>query len=64
MAKFVVPHTPIVLCKICRTMYVPEKMDEQFFEDCPVCGFGMNKKNNTIPIWRYNLIKFWREHTY
>ena len=64
MAKYIVPskETPIVLCYRCRTMYVPDeqKSGSWFYENCPICDYGSNDKSDTIPLWKYNLIKFFR----
>lgn len=65
MAKFVVPSRKdvIVRCWKCKTLYVPEKMQYQgssFFEDCPLCHSSGNDWSNTIPLWKYNLIKLFR----
>lgn len=69
MAKYVVPPKEIiVMCYGCRTMYVPDREKDLFtyegrfagFEPCPVCGRNCNGFDRTIPLWRYNLIKFFR----
>lgn len=70
MAKYVVPprggskHV-IIKCYSCGTMYVPDKNkhpygDKRYYEACPICGTGVNSKENRISLWRYNLIKYWR----
>lgn len=70
MADYVIPpKTVIVKCSNCQALYVPELdkskrlFDKSFgaFEQCPVCGYEDNRKNDTIPLWKYNLIKFFRE---
>ena len=54
----------IVRCRQCRGMYVPEttktNSGEVYFERCPFCGYSSNNYKNTIPLWKYNLIKFFR----
>lgn len=69
MADYVVPpKTVIVKCSNCKALYVPDLdkskrwHDHSFgaFEQCPVCGYEDNRKNNTIPLWKYNLIKLFR----
>ena len=64
MAKYVVPSGAIIIkCESCKTLYVPEKKRFQgsyFVECCPFCGYERNSISNRIPLWKYNLIKFWR----
>ena len=62
MAKYIVPSKEniIVLCYKCKTMYVPEKRNGSYYEECPMCGCSLNDIRNTIPLWKYNLIKFFR----
>ena len=65
MAKYVVPSRKdvIVRCCRCKTLYVPEKMafeGSSFFEECPVCHASCNDWGDTIPLWKYNLIKLFR----
>ena len=66
MAKYVVPprkknSTTIVKCYYCGTMYVPEKREYNgYYEKCPTCHSSTNSNTNTIPLWKYNLIKYWR----
>ena len=70
MAQYVIPpKTAIVRCKACKALYVPDRtrdrhwaVDRGFasFEKCPVCGYEDNRYGNTIPLWRYNLIKLMR----
>ena len=67
MAKYVVPsrrkeRPVLILCYGCKTLYSPDKKDafSGFYEKCPVCGYSTNNNYNTIPLWRYNLIKYWR----
>lgn len=63
MAKYIVPPKEIIIkCYRCKTLYVPEFSEKHgtCFEECPVCGFLLNDKDNVIPLWRYNLIKLFR----
>lgn len=70
MADYVIPpKSVIVKCGNCKALYVPDRSkdrtwcpDHSFasFEKCPICGYKDNRYNNTIPLWRYNLIKFFR----
>ena len=60
MAKYVIKKDIIVRCRRCKTLYVPEKMKSAFFEECPVCHAADNDWENTIPLWKYNLIKLFR----
>lgn len=69
MAQYVVPprkkRNVIIKCKECGTLYVPDKGNHPYgdpsnFERCPTCNYGANKKEQIIPLWRYNLIRYWR----
>ena len=69
MAEHVVPpkggDVIIIKCYRCKTLYVPDIGkhpfgDEQYFECCPICGASCNNYKNIIPLWKYNLIKFFR----
>ena len=64
MAKYVVKpgkkHPLIVKCDSCGTMFVPEKMNGYWTEPCPVCSNEIYAKYNRIPLWRYNLIRWFR----
>ena len=70
MASYVIPpKTVIVRCKSCKTLYVPDRAKDRkwtcgggfaSFEKCPVCSEDDNNFRHTIPLWRYNLIKFFR----
>ena len=69
MAQYVVlprqKRNVIIKCSECGTMYVPDKGkhpygDTSCFERCPACNYGANKKEQIIPLWRYNLIRYWR----
>jgi len=66
MAKYVVPAKckPIVKCENCGTLYVPDGMrwhGSACFEACPECGWEMNMRSDCIPLWKYNLIRWYRE---
>ena len=62
MAKYVVPsrHETIIKCERCKTLYVPERNGNVFYEKCPVCRYDLNTDINKISLWRYNLIKWFR----
>ena len=70
MADYVIPpKTVIVKFKGCKALYVPDRSkdrrwitDKSFssFEKCPVCGYDNNDYRSTIPLWKYNLIRFFR----
>lgn len=69
MAKYIVPPktpygTSIIRCQICRTLYVPDKKTTNryplYYEFCPHCGYEYNDASDKIPLWKYNLIKWWR----
>jgi len=64
MARYVVPpkYETIVKCRKCGTLYVPDSTHASWhtFEDCPHCGYYGNKKKDTIPLWKYNIIKWFR----
>ena len=71
MAKYIVPsidtkHTLIKCCR-CKTLYEPETQvqkkylsDRKYYENCPICGYDCNDYSAVIPLWKYNLIKFFR----
>lgn len=64
MAKYVVPPKDgiIIQCERCKTLYVPDVItDSVFFEKCPICNCPSNSMTDTIPLWKYNLIKLFRE---
>ena len=69
MADYVIPpKTAIVRCRSCKALYVPDRSKDRLwtdktfasFEKCPVCGNGDNTFVNVIPLWLYNLIKYFR----
>ena len=67
MAKYVVPPSgikPILIkCRNCKTLYAPDGMSKHWtgkFEQCPICGDDYNGGDQVIPLWRYNLIKWFR----
>lgn len=73
MAKYIVPpkkmsREVIIKCYRCGALYVPEGMQKSIlhstnYENCPVCGYSYNSNGNRIPLWKYNLIKYYREKT-
>lgn len=63
MAKYVVPPKswPIIRCENCKTLYVPEKVDwTGYYESCPICKWNSNDGSARIPLWKYNIIKWFR----
>ena len=69
MASHIVPpkcgEGIIIKCYRCKTLYVPNVNvhphgDASCFEKCPICGAEYNDYKNIIPLWKYNLIKFFR----
>ena len=70
MAKCVIPPKPIIVkCRRCGALYVPDMDKDEIndwsgrfigFEPCPVCGRTRLGFEDTIPLWRYNLIKLFR----
>lgn len=71
MAKYVVPPRSmsreiILKCFRCKTLYVPEYKHKKSYlkstdyEDCPICGYSYNTIEQRIPLWQYNLIKYFR----
>ena len=69
MAKYIVPPREkkmvLVKCWSCKTLYMPDhdvhpRGEKNKYEQCPVCGTTMNDYQNVIPLWRYNLIRYWR----
>ena len=72
MAQCVVPpRAAIVECNKCGTLYVPDRTKDRIwscsksfasFEKCPVCGYDDNDYDDTISLWKYNLISFFRKH--
>ena len=71
MAKYVVPPVEmsreiILKCYRCGALYVPDGRKTGYlhntdYENCPVCGYAHNTDGNRIPLWKYNLIKYFRE---
>ena len=63
MAQFIVERVKRpVICKKCQTMYLPDKVKENgYYENCPTCKFCFNGKEQELPIWKYNLIRWKRE---
>ena len=69
MADYVIPpKAAIVKCRDCKTLYVPNRSKDRHwvgrgfssFEKCPTCGYEDNNYRNTIPLWKYNIIKWFR----
>ena len=70
MAKYVVPprnrkDATIIKCHRCKALYVPDHKNNRvsgkwYYEPCPVCGYHKNGDAYIIPLWKYNLIKFFR----
>lgn len=73
MADCIVPpKVAIVKCRRCKALYVPDRekdrrwsVDGGFasFEKCPICRCDDNNYCDTIPLWRYNLIRVFRKVT-
>lgn len=69
MAECVVPpNIAIVKCRECGALYVPDRKNDvhnhyggfNHFEMCPVCNSNRNNYSDTIPLWKYNLIRWFR----
>ena len=66
MAEFLVPPhgSFIVRCHECKGLYMPQKVirtyGTNYFERCPFCGSDTNTIKHTIPVWKYNLLRFFR----
>ena len=66
MAKYIVPkhvkkHPVLIKCYKCKSLYLPEMREKWgYYEKCPVCGCSTNSESDAIPLWRYNLIRYWR----
>lgn len=69
MANYVIPQRAVIVkCLNCKTLYVPDMTKNIFwfnkefksFEKCPICGYEGNSYRQTIPLWKYNLIKLFR----
>ena len=69
MAEYVIPPKAVIVrCRNCKALYVPDMEKSRgrhnggfiAFEQCPVCSFDDNRRNEIIPLWRYNLIKLFR----
>ena len=71
MAKYVVPPRQmsreiILKCCKCGALYVPDGKQKGFlretdYEPCPICGYSHNSDGQKITLWKYNLIKYFRE---
>ena len=57
----------LIKCYRCKALYSTDKplnygtIISGVYEPCPVCGCRINDNDNKISLWRYNLIKWWRE---
>ena len=73
MAKYVVPPRQmsreiILKCCKCGALYVPDGKQKGFlmetdYEPCPICEYSHNSDGQRIPLWKYNLIKYFRERS-
>ena len=57
-------ETILLKCYQCKTLYKPDEAFSEnrfyMFEKCPVCGYKHNNWTNVVPLWKYNLIKWFR----
>ena len=56
-------ETILLKCSRCKTLYEPDpEFESRFytFEECPVCKYEHNDWSNVIPLWKYNLIRYFR----
>ena len=62
MSKALVPPhgSCIIRCKKCKGLYTPENITGKYYDVCPFCGTETNGVEQTIPVWFYNLLKFFR----
>lgn len=70
MARYVVPPKKmkreiLLKCFKCGTLYCPDGqtlslINGKSYEKCPVCGYEHNTDGQIIPLWKYNLIKYFR----
>lgn len=57
----------LIKCWRCKALYStdqplgPDGDGHVCYEKCPACGFCLNGREEEVSLWRYNLIKFWRE---
>lgn len=58
----------LIKCCRCGSLYstdqprkIVREISRSCYEPCPVCGSVVNDTEDEIPLWRYNLIKWWRE---
>lgn len=53
----------IIKCHYCKALYTTSEPLRygMYFENCPICDASHNDMKNTIPLWKYNLIKTWRK---
>ena len=54
-AKFDLGAEQDIPCEVCNG-----KGQVEVFEDCPHCGYYGNRKAQIIPLWKYNMIKWFR----
>lgn len=66
MSKALVPPhgSCIIRCKKCKGLYTPENITGKYYDVCPFCGAETNGVEQTIPVWLYNLLKFFRSGTH
>lgn len=70
MADYIVPplsrkDMTIIKCHRCGALYVPDGKEYYIagkfrYEPCPICGAQCNDDKNKIPLWKYNMIKWFR----
>ena len=69
MAKYIVPPrngaVVLIKCKICGALYAADPKKHPYgtswrYECCPICNEDGNDNNCRIPLWKYNLIRYWR----
>lgn len=62
MAEYLVPPhgSCMIKCKDCGGLYMPETLSSTYAESCPFCNCKYNTIEDTIPLWKYNLIKLFR----
>lgn len=71
MAKYIVPPRQmsreiILRCCKCGALYVPDGkqkgfLKDTYYEPCPICEYSHNSAGQRMPLWKYNLIKYFRE---
>ena len=65
MARYVILRNmrnkpTIVKCDACKTMFVAEQNNHGWSEPCPYCHSHVYINWHRIPLWKYNLIKWFR----